>query len=105
MECLYHYIFRLVCFRHKLLSVPYFCDEMPLYELDDIADNLKYCDTIQWEQTRLIAYILAKANFKNIKKLTEFLPLPSDEEVKKKAAPMTDAEINRLKRLSETWKN
>lgn len=86
-----------------MTTIEYFCDVMPMYELDDIIDNLQYCDTIGWEQARLIAWLISKANFKNIKKIEDFLPLPTDKGMAEheKPKPMTKEDIERLKNLAQ----
>lgn len=84
-------------------------DEMREYEINNIVENIKYADKNEWESARLIAYIIAKANFKNIKKAQDFLPLPWDEsettntKKKPKNTNITQEEIDRLKKLSEKW--
>lgn len=99
----------MLVFEYKVVDYQYFMDEMKEYEINNIVENIKYTDKNKWESARLIAYVIAKANFKNIKKAQDFLPLPWDESettnTKKKAknTNITQAEIDRLKKLSEKW--
>lgn len=99
----------MLVFEYKVVDYQYFMDEMQEYEINNIVENIKYADKNEWESARLIAYVIAKANFKNIKKAQDFLPLPWDDTTstptKKKAknTNITQEEIDRLKKLSEKW--
>ena len=100
----------MLVFEYKVVDYQYFMDEMQEYEINNIVENLKFADKNKWESARLIAYVIAKANFKNIKKAQDFLPLPWDEQSntttgKKnpKNTNITQEEIDRLKKLSEKW--
>ena len=99
----------MLVFEYKVVDYQYFMDEMQEYEINNIVENLKFADKNKWESARLIAYVIAKANFKNIKKAQDFLPLPWDEQSnttnkkKPKNTNITQEEIDRLKKLSEKW--
>ena len=100
----------MLVFEYKVVDYQYFMDELQEYEINNIVENLKFADKNKWESARLIAYVIAKANFKNIKKAQDFLPLPWDEtetkptgKKKPKNTNITQEEINRLKKLSEKW--
>lgn len=99
----------MLVFEYKVVDYHYFMDEMQEYEINNIVENLKYADKNKWESARLIAYVIAKANFKNIKKAQDFLPLPWDEteittnKKKAKNTNITQEDIDRLKKLSEKW--
>ena len=91
------------------MSIPYFLDECSLWEIDNILDNLQFTDRNLWESSRFNSWTLAKANFKNIGNLSEFIPLPWEKEKPKhkpKEGPnaiMTDDDVNRLKNLAQSF--
>ena len=100
----------MLVFEYKVVDYQYFMDEMQEYEINNIVENLKYADKNKRESARLIAWEIDKANFKNIKKAQDFLPLPWDETTsnttakkKPKNTNITQEEIDRLKKLSEKW--
>lgn len=108
IDCLYTYIMRVLVYQYKLIDYAYFMDVMQPWEINGIFDNLQFANGAEWEQTRFISYILAKANFKGIGKIKDFLPLPweNEETTQKKQLPqtITQADIKRLKELEKVWK-
>lgn len=67
-----------MCFEYKVISVEYFLDECTLWEINNIVENIPYTDRSLWESQRLVTYAIAKANFKGIGGMTNFLPFPWD---------------------------
>lgn len=55
-------------------------DEMEEWEVYNFYDNLKYANRPEWEQTRLLMYILAQTNSKKNLKITDLLRFPWDSE-------------------------
>lgn len=84
-------------------------DKLALWEINNIVDNLIYTDSNLWEIGRLNAYMVAKANFKGVKKMSDLFKLPWEEEKEqKKNKPklkktITDEEIKRLKEKAKMW--
>lgn len=100
-------MFRIICFEYRILTVPYFLDECTFWEIDNILDNLEYTDRNLWEGQRLVTYSIAKANFKGIGKINDFIPLPW-EKTKSKPKQKGDTSIStedveRLRNLAQTF--
>ena len=55
-------------------------DEMEEWEVYNFYDNLKYVNRPEWEQTRLLMYILAQTNSKKKLKITDLMKFPWDSE-------------------------
>ena len=105
---IYHFLFNLLCFQFKVISVEYFMDVCTEWEIEDILDYLPYTDRAIREGARLSAFITAKANFKNIKKLTdiqEFIWEKSEEEQEEeeKIIEISNEDIKRLKEKAKQW--
>lgn len=52
----------MVAIQYNIVSVPYFLDSMKPYELSIICDSLHLRVKDSWEQSRMIAYIIAQTN-------------------------------------------
>lgn len=105
---IYHFLFNLLCFQFKVISVEYFMDVCTEWEIEDILDYLPYTDRAIREGARLSAFITAKANFKDIKKLTdiqEFIWEKSEEEQEEeeKIIEISNEDIRRLKAKAKQW--
>lgn len=77
---MYHEIFKTLVIELKLVDYEYFMDKMQEYEVYMFYDNLKYTDRPEWEQTRLIMYILAQTNSKKKLEITDLIKFPWDSE-------------------------
>ena len=92
------------------MSYDYFMENLQPWEVNNILSNLKYADYTTWETSRFIAYLIAKANFKNIGKIKDFLPLEWDKDGEQEddkpqlTQKITQDDVNRLKELAEKWK-
>lgn len=53
---------------------------MEEWEVYNFYDNLKYVNRPEWEQTRLLMYILAQTNSKKKLKITDLMKFPWDSE-------------------------
>lgn len=67
-----------MCFEYKVISVEYFLDECTLWEINNIVENIPYTDRSLWESQRLVTYAVAKANFKGIGGMTDFIQFSWD---------------------------
>ena len=87
--------------------MPYFLDECSLWEIDNIIDNIPYTDRNMWESSRLNSWTIAKANFKGVGKMTEFIPLPWEKtkiKPKQKAdTSISNEDVERLRNLAKTF--
>lgn len=99
-------MFRVLCFEYKIVSVPYFMDELEEYEIKDILENLLYTDKNGWEQTRLNVYATAQTHSKKKIAPTDVLEFPWEKEnvdvSKGEETTITKSEIDRLKEKAKT---
>lgn len=73
---------------------------MQLYELEVILDNLQLRHKQNWEQTRLLAYIIAQSNSTKKINITDVVKFSWDNEKNETIDIMTDADKDRLKKKS-----
>lgn len=73
-------MFKILCFEYKIVSIEYFMDKMPEYELIDILDNIPFIDVSGWEQTRSTIFTMAQMMSKKQLKSTDLFVFPWDEE-------------------------
>lgn len=92
------------------MSVEYFLDECTLWEINNIVENIPYTDRNLWETQRFIGYAVAKANFKGIGGMTDFLPFPWEDKqttTKEKPKPadtsISNDDIARLRALAQKF--
>jgi hypothetical protein len=82
-------------------------DECSLWEIDNIIDNIPYTDRNMWESQRLVTYTIAKANFKGINKITDFLPLPwektKNKPKQKGDTSISNEDVERLRKLAKSF--
>ena len=74
---------------------------MQLYELEVILDNLHLKHKQNWEQTRLIAYIIAQSNSTKKINITDVVKFSWDAEKDETIDIMTDEDKDRLKKKSD----
>lgn len=68
------------------LDPKYVLDEISFYEIQALLKNQYYKEKEAWEQTRLLGFIIAKANGAKIKKAEDLMKF--EWEIKEKAAPV-----------------
>lgn len=75
---------------------------MRWYEIVAALKYQSYCVQDSWEQTRLIAFILAQINSKERLEMHDIIKFPWDDKEKdEEAKPMTDNDFNRLSNKAE----
>ena len=62
-----------MCVQNDIVSVPYFLDKMKPYELNIICESLHLKHKESWEQSRMIAYIIAQVNSKKKLRPTDII--------------------------------
>lgn len=78
------------------IAPDYFLDKMDFIEVESFIDGLNRRNREAWEQTRLLAFIIAQSNSTRTLKQTDILRFPWDEEEKKDTS-VTDEEMQRLR--------
>lgn len=71
-------MFRTLCFEYRVVSVPYFLDEMTQYEARDIVKNIAYVDKNDRELARYQLYVAIQSNSKHQIELESVMKLPWD---------------------------
>lgn len=101
-----HQIVEVLVVQMKLLSLQYLMDEAQEYEVYLLYDSLKYANRPEWEQTRLLMYILAQVNSKKQLKIEDLMSFAWDE----KAPELTEeekmkAQMENAKKYKELMKS
>lgn len=82
-------------------SLEYFFDVMQMYELNEILKNYQYHFRNEFEQTRIISYVIAQSNSTKKLKSTDVLKFEWDntyiEDTDKKQLTKEDIELYRQK--------
>lgn len=79
---------------------------MESYEIVALLSNQYQKDKESWEQTRLIAYIIAQSNTKKKLTLQSIIKFPWEQETKKaKPEMMSDKDLKRLKAAAQNFIN
>lgn len=95
---IYHELFKILCFQYKIVSILDFLDNLDVYLIDGIIDNIPYLDRNNWEQTRLLASIQANTWSEKEVDPMDIIKFKWDDDSKKKEAKMIKtSDIERLK--------
>ena len=69
----------LLCLEYKIVSIPYFMDDMKFYELSPILKNMNVSVKNDWEIGRQICYIIAQSQSTKKIKPSDIMLFPWDE--------------------------
>ena len=75
----------------------YFMSDLQDFEVELLYENLKYADRPSWEQTRLLAFILAQVNSKKKLEITDIMSFPWDENYEEKNIEMSNEDRDKLR--------
>ena len=92
-------VFKLVCVQFGIVTVPYYMDEMKPYELKVILDSLHLRIKDDWEQARLIAYMVAQVNSRKKLRPTDIIKFGWENETstpKTESRPMDEKQYREL---------
>lgn len=92
-------MFRIFCFEFKVCSIEYFLDEMQVYEVNTIIENLPYLDRTSWEQSRFQIYSSVQINSKKKINPTDIMKFAWDND--KEDITISNDDIERLKEKSK----
>lgn len=81
----------------------YFMSDLQNFEVELLYENLKYADRPSWEQTRLLAFILAQVNSKKKLEMTEILSFPWDRPEDIHDIEMTNEDRDRLREKAKAF--
>lgn len=86
------------------LSPEYVLDKIEWYEINALMKYQYYSIKDNWEQARLIAFMIAQTNSKRKLKLQDIVPFvwEEDEEMEE-VQPITKTEIERLKAKAQDY--
>lgn len=86
------------------LSPDYVLDKIEWYEINALMKYQYYAIKDNWEQARLIAFLIAQTNSKKKLKLQDIVPFAWDEdEENEDNKPITKSEIERLKARAQNY--
>ena len=71
--------------------------ELQEYEVELFYDSLKYANRPEWEQTRLLMYILAQVNSKKKLEITDLMKFPWDDNYEESNKEYNEEEHKRLR--------
>lgn len=94
-------MFSIVVVENGICDPEYFFDKMQMYELEVILDNLQLRHKQNWEQTRLLAYIIAQSNSTKKINITDVIKFSWDNAKDETIDIMTDEDKDRLKKKSD----
>ncbi len=81
----------------------YFMSDLQNFEVELLYENLKYADRPSWEQTRLLAFILAQVNSKKKLEITEILSFPWERAEDIHDIEMTNEDRDRLREKAKAF--
>ena len=81
----------------------YVLDRMEWYEIESVINYQHYANKENWEQARLIAYIIAQVNSKKRLKIEDIIKFPWDSEFKEENQTISKEDIERLNKLAQTY--
>lgn len=76
---------------------------MEEWEVYNFYDSLKYCNRSEWEQTRLLAFILAQVNSKKKLEMTDIMSFPWEENYEEKNIEMSNEDRDRLREKAKAF--
>ena len=86
------------------LSPEYVLDKIEWYEINSLLKYQYYSIIDNWEQARLIAFMIAQTNTKKKLKLQDIVPFVWDEDEEiEEGKPITKTEIDRLKARAQDY--
>lgn len=86
------------------ISPEYFLDKMQMYELPVMLTHFYKRKKEEWEQTRLLAYVVAQSNSTKKLKMTDIMSFSWDNEIEKDTS-ISKEEIARLKDKAKQFIN
>ena len=92
-----HQIIQTLVVEMKLLPLQYLLDEAQEYEVYLLYDSLQYANRAEWEQTRLIMYVIAQTQSRKKIDMTDIMSLPWDELFEEHNTEMTNEQRDMLK--------
>ena len=75
----------------------YFMSDLQDFEVELLYENLKYADRPSWEQSRLLAFILAQVNSKKKLEMTDIMSFPWEENYEEKSIEMSNEDRDKLR--------
>lgn len=76
---------------------------MDWYEVNSLLKYRHYTFKEQWEQSRLITYMIAQVNSKRHLKLTDIITFPWEKEDDEDNTKITEDDVKRLKAMAQNY--
>lgn len=90
----------MVVVQYGIVSMEYFLDKMKPYELSIICDSLHLRTKDNWEQARLVAYIMAQVNTQKKLKPADIIKFAWETEKEVDTKPLSIDEVERIKAMA-----
>ena len=90
-------MFRTLVIELKLVDYEYFMDKMEEWEVYNFYDSLKYANRSEWEQTRLLMYVIAQVNSKKKIDIKEIMSFPWEDDYEESSKEYNEEDRNRLR--------
>lgn len=85
------------------ISPDYVLDKMQTYEISSLMEYGYYRNKDQWEQARLIAYVMAQVNSRKPIKPTDIIKFDWDgKREKEDAKPITKEQIEKWQKMAQS---
>lgn len=85
------------------ISPKYVLDEMQMYEINALMDNKHLAVKDSWEQSRMIAYIIAQVNSKKKLNPDDIIKFSWDENTASVDTSISDKDIERLRQKADNF--
>ena len=85
------------------ISPKYVLDEMQMYEINALMDNKHLAVKDSWEQSRMIAYIIAQVNSKKKLNPDDIIKFSWDEDTTSGDTNISDEDIKRLRQKADNY--
>lgn len=83
------------------LSPEYVLDEISFYEINSLMKYQYYKDMENWEQTRMLGFIIARSNGSKINKIEKLIKFPWEEKEKNKRVFISDEKMKSFREKAQ----
>lgn len=85
------------------ISPKYVLDEMQMYEINALMDNKYLAVKDNWEQARMITYIIAQVNSKKKLNPEDIIKFSWDDDTPSGNTSISDEDIERLRQKADNY--
>lgn len=85
------------------ISPSYVLDEMQWYEINSLFKYRHYSHKDEWQQARLITYMIAQVNSKKTLKLSDIITFPWEDAAEAEEQKVSAEDVKRLKQMAQDY--